>query len=126
MSESTAPRVTLRIPENLATYYAVLLFPGPAYDGFPPASAEQGAVLQAHAAHVFEVQKPGGPAVAGGPLLRLPGQAPDPEAPLGMLIYRVGSAEEAERLAQQDPGVRAGRFRYTLHSWLVPQGQLPH
>ena len=117
--------LTISIPENLSTYYAVLLYPGPAYDGFPPASAEQGAVLQAHAAHVFEVQRPGGPAVAGGPLLQLPGKERDAAAPLGMLIYRANSASEAERLAEQDPGVKAGRFRYTVHSWLVPQGQLP-
>ena len=71
---------------------------------------------------VLHVQRAGGPAVAGGPLAT---DGSDPALPVGLLIYRAGSPEEAERLAAGDPRVAAGRFRAVVLPWMVPLGRLP-
>ena len=35
----------------------------------------------------------------------------------GATIYRVATAEEAQRLASGDPAVKAGRFIVEVHPW---------
>jgi uncharacterized protein YciI len=40
----------------------------------------------------------------------------------GMLIFKVGSVEEARSLAEQDPAVQAGRLALELHPWFAAQG----
>ena len=35
----------------------------------------------------------------------------------GILIFDVGSAEEAEEVMSQDPAVKAGRLSYECHPW---------
>jgi uncharacterized protein YciI len=40
----------------------------------------------------------------------------------GATIYRVSSASEAERLASQDPAVKAGRLSIEVHPWWLAQG----
>ncbi len=42
----------------------------------------------------------------------------------GIVIYRVGSAEEAEERANGDPMVKLGRLAVDLHPWVVPKGAL--
>lgn len=42
----------------------------------------------------------------------------------GICLYRVGSLEEARRLAEHDPAVRAGRFEVEVMHWLTPKGAL--
>lgn len=43
----------------------------------------------------------------------------------GVVVYRVADAAEAQRRAEGDPMVRAGRLAVQLHPWQVPQGALP-
>jgi uncharacterized protein len=60
-----------------------------------------------------------GTVVTNGPLL---GQ-PD-ESLRGLTFYRVGSVEEARRIAEQDPSVRAGRLVIDVMSWLCQAGTM--
>jgi uncharacterized protein YciI len=43
----------------------------------------------------------------------------------GILVFRVGSLEEAKALTATDPAVQTGRFAMELHPWMVPEGVLP-
>jgi photosystem II stability/assembly factor-like uncharacterized protein/uncharacterized protein YciI len=43
----------------------------------------------------------------------------------GIVIYRVGSPEEARQRAGADPMVKAGRLAVELHQWQVPLGAIP-
>ena len=43
----------------------------------------------------------------------------------GILVFRVGSLEEAKALTATDPAVQAGRFAMEIHPWMVPEGVLP-
>jgi uncharacterized protein len=60
-----------------------------------------------------------GTVVTNGPLL---GQ-PD-ESLRGLTFYRVGSIEEARRIAEQDPSVKAGRLAVDVMQWLCPAGTM--
>lgn len=57
--------------------------------------------------------------VTNGPLR---GQ-PD-ESLRGLTFYRVGSVEEARRIASQDPSVIAGRLAVDVMQWLCPTGTM--
>ena len=60
-----------------------------------------------------------GQIVTNGPVI---GQ-PDP-ALRGLSFYRVGSVEEARRLAEQDPSVQAGRLVVDVMEWWCPVGTM--
>jgi uncharacterized protein YciI len=60
-----------------------------------------------------------GQIVTNGPVL----DQPD-ESLRGLTFYRVGSIEEARRIAEQDPSVRAGRLVVDVMSWLCPAGTM--
>ncbi len=57
--------------------------------------------------------------VTNGPLR---GQ-PD-ESLRGLTFYRVGSVDEARRIAEQDPSVKAGRLVIDVMQWLCPSGTM--
>jgi uncharacterized protein YciI len=42
----------------------------------------------------------------------------------GLGFYRVGSLEEARRLAETDPAVRAGRLAVEIMTWYCPPGTM--
>lgn len=115
--------MTISRPDNLETFYLVLLLPGPAYDGWPTASPEQLRVMQAHVGFVMASQSGSGPMIAGGPVA--PPSAEDAPRPVGVSILRADSLEDAEEFAGSDPGVVAGRFRVVVYPWMVPAGRLP-
>ncbi len=62
-----------------------------------------------------------GVVVTNGPVL---GQ-PD-ESLRGLTFYRVGSVDEARRIAEQDPAVQAGRLVVEVMQWLCPTGTMVH
>jgi uncharacterized protein YciI len=43
----------------------------------------------------------------------------------GVVVYRVGTFEEARQRATADPMVKVGRLAVELHPWQVPKGALP-
>lgn len=73
---------------------------------------ESTALHHAHLAHLAELGRRGVIA-ANGPLLDQ-----SDETLRGMSVYTVGP-QEARRLAEQDPAVRAGRFRVDVARWAV-------
>ena len=42
----------------------------------------------------------------------------------GLTFYRVGSVDEARRLAEQDPSVQAGRLAVEVMQWWCPPGTM--
>ena len=85
----------------------------------PPELDEEAstALHHAHLAYIAELIRRGIVA-ANGPLV----EKTDPTF-RGMSVYTVGMAE-ARRLAEQDPAVRAGRFRVDVARWAVAQGRI--
>jgi uncharacterized protein YciI len=75
-------------------------------------------IQQAHLAHLRDLAKAGKLLVAG-PL----DDQPDPRL-RGIEIFRVGSLEEAKRLAAEDPAVKAGRLEPVVMTWYTEKGAL--
>jgi uncharacterized protein YciI len=75
-------------------------------------------IQQAHLAHLRHMAKAGKLLVAG-PL----DDQPDPRL-RGIEIFRVGSIEEAKRLAGEDPAVKAGRLEVVVMTWYTEKGAL--
>jgi uncharacterized protein len=78
---------------------------------------ESTALHHAHLAYLAELTERGIIA-ANGPLLEQ-----SDETMRGMSVYTV-DASEARRLAEQDPAVRAGRFRVDVARWAVAAGRV--
>ena len=51
------------------------------------------------------------------------GEQPD-DSLRGICIYRVGSIEEARRLAEMDPAVQAGQLTIEVMTWYTAKGAL--
>jgi uncharacterized protein YciI len=112
----SAPR-TAEPPTDFDTYEFVLL--RRAADA-PEIDDETATRLQAqHLGHLQEMRE-AGHLKAAGPLRE---QAD--ESLRGIAIYRVGSLDEARRLAESDPAVQAGRFVIDAMTWLTPKGEIP-
>jgi len=71
-----------------------------------------------HLAHLTRMGEEGH-LVAAGPF-----GDQDDERYRGLALYRVGSVEEARRLAEADPAVRAGRLEVEVMSWYTLAGAL--
>lgn len=85
----------------------------------PPDLPEEAstALHHAHLAHLADLGRRGIIA-ANGPLLDQ-----SDETMRGMSVYTV-EADEARRLAEQDPAVQAGRFRVDVARWAVAAGRI--
>lgn len=85
----------------------------------PPIDDELADRLQAqHLGHLAAMREAGCLKVAG-PLV----EQPD-ESMRGLCLYKVGSLEEARRLAESDPAVRAGRLAVEVMAWYTAKGAL--
>ena len=98
------------VPEEFEVRTVVYLRRGADPPDLP--EEESTALHHAHLAHLAELGRRGVIA-ANGPLLDQ-----SDETLRGMSVYTVGP-EEARRLAEQDPAVRAGRFRVDVARWAV-------
>jgi uncharacterized protein len=84
----------------------------------PDLDATQAAALQdAHMSHLADLHK-AGVLVAAGPLLG------DADPSLRGLSLLTVEPEEARRLKQQDPAVRAGLYEIHVFRWIVPSGAI--
>ena len=85
----------------------------------PPVLSEEAstALHHQHLAYLADLGRRGIIA-ANGPLLDQ-----SDETMRGMSVYTV-DASEARRLAEQDPAVRAGRFRVDVARWAVAAGRI--
>jgi uncharacterized protein len=101
---------------EMESFQLVLLRRGPAWTPEVTPAAE--ALQKQHIAHL-EAMHAAGKMLVAGPL----GDQPDPTL-RGVCLYRVGSADEARALAEQDPAVKAGRLVVEAMSWWVGKGYL--
>jgi uncharacterized protein YciI len=100
-------------PSGMTQYYMVFLRRGPAWTA--AATPEATKVSQGHMANIERLTKEGIMVVAGP----FEGQTGE-RALAGIFILRVGSMEEARRVTETDPAVKAGRFVYEIAPWWGP------
>src|SRR5215468_1408342 len=101
-------------PANMERYSLVLLR-RPAGGG--PKLADPEALQRQHIGHLQAMAR-AGKLVVAGPF----DDQPDPRL-RGMCLYRT-SLEEARRLANEDPAVKAGRLEVEAFSWWVEKGAM--
>lgn len=106
--------VNADLPE-LDTFAVVLLRRGARADVFSDAELDE--LQNGHIAHMNKLRDEG-TLVTNGPFLDQ-----RDETLRGFCIYSC-SLEEARRLAEQDPSVRAGRLTVESFTWLVPAGTM--
>jgi uncharacterized protein YciI len=97
---------------RLDTYYFGFLRRGPTWSPEPVPGLQE-----AHMGHIRDMAA-SGKLVIAGPF------AVDGEL-RGVFVFKVASIDEARKLAEADPAVRAGRLAVDLHPWMVPSGALP-
>jgi uncharacterized protein YciI len=107
---------TAEPPAEFDTYQLVILrrpSDPPAYD------EETRALLQRQHLGHFATMKDAGHMGVAGPL----SDQPD-DSLRGVCVYQVGSVEEARRLAESDPAVRAGVFEVGVMTWRTATGAM--
>ena len=102
-------------PTEMAEYFVVILKRGPKWTAEMTPEIEK--VLEGHFANIKKLTAEGKLTVAG-PFFGQEGEG----ALAGLFIFKVDSIEEAIRLAEQDPGVQAGRFTFEVITWYGPKG----
>jgi uncharacterized protein YciI len=112
MTEERNPKETgMRdVPKNLKPYFLGLLKRGPRWN--ETAGPEAAELLPKHLAYLRE-QSDAGRYLVAGPVL---GQS----ELAGVLLISAETIEAAVALAQNDPGVRAGRLAVEVHPVLLP------
>ncbi len=104
-------------PTEFDIYELVLLRRGHPDPGLDEQTIER--LQSQHLGHL-EAMRVAGHLLAAGPFR----DQPD-ESWRGLCIYRVGSLEEARRLAEADPSVKAGQLALEVMWWYTPKGALP-
>jgi uncharacterized protein YciI len=105
------------VPKNLKPYFLGLLRRGPRWNEIDGAEAAE--LLPRHLAYLRE-QSEAGRYVAAGPVLPAGRTHPDASEFAGVLLIAAETLEAALDLAQNDPGVRAGRLAVEVHPVLLP------
>jgi hypothetical protein len=101
-------------PDEFDNYQIVLLIRGDSPPELDEASSDE---LQLQHLGYFSKMRQSGFMIVAGPIVGDSHVA-------GMSIYSAGSVEEARELAEDDPAVRAGRYRIEVMPWLTPKGAL--
>lgn len=112
---TTLPLAAVEMPPNMTTYYFGILTKGPKWSA--EETPERQKVGEGHMAHIQAMAK-AGKLVLAGPFM-------DDGDWRGVLIYRTKTIEEAQRLADNDPAVAAGRLVVKMHPWMIQRGILP-
>lgn len=103
------------VPQDMTVYYLRLLKRGPIWTAEETPEVER--LQVAHLAYGQKLRE-AGKLILNGPLL-------DNGDLRGLGIFRVGSLEEAQTLADADPAVQAGRLISEIHPWMIHKGILP-
>lgn len=103
-------------PMELDTYQLVLLMRPAERTELPPERVQE--IQAAHMGHLTRMAEEGHLVVAG------PFGDQYDERFRGLALYRVGSVEEARRLAEADPAVQAGRLEVEVMTWYTEKGAL--
>lgn len=115
-AEASAEEDRAQPPMELETYELVLLKRPANPKEYPPERAQE--IQAAHLGHLTRMAREGHLVVAG------PFGDQEDETLRGLALYRVGSVEEARRLAEQDPAVQAGRLEVEVMTWYTQKGAL--
>ena len=83
-----------------------------------PGAADNPTVLRAHMYHQRDLEQ-AGVMFGAGPVSNVKG-----EFEYGMIIVRADSREAAQKIADSDPMHMANLRTYTLHEWLLNEGQM--
>lgn len=103
-------------PMEFETYQLVLLKRPAEREDLPEARVQE--IQAAHLGHLTRMAREGHMVVAG------PFRDQEDERLRGLCLYRVGSVDEARRLAEQDPAVQAGRLEVEVMTWYTQKGAL--
>jgi uncharacterized protein len=110
------PPPTAEPPAEFDIYELVLLLRGRPDQHLPEETSDL--LQRQHLGHL-ESMRAAGHLVAAGPLR----DQPDVKW-RGLCLYRVGSLEDARRLAEADPAVHAGQLAVEVMHWYTPKGAL--
>jgi uncharacterized protein YciI len=114
---SRAPRPTAAAPKfHMRLYYFVLLKRGPQWT--PEKTPETRRIFEGHMANIRAMGRAGKLLIAG-PFEDEPN---DKDAPAGIFIFDVPSADEVRRLLANDPAITSGRLTAELLQWYGPAG----
>lgn len=108
---SATQKNSIEKQHEMKTYYLVLLKKG---NNRTHDESTAAAIQEQHIAHLMEMMNLGKINIVG-PLL-------DDSEILGICIYNVDTAQEAEQLANNDPAVKAGRLIVEVHPWYSNKG----
>ncbi len=112
---ATAHKKNPDMKVEMTQYQLVFLVRGPKAESISGKELE--ALQEKHLGHIFKMLDAKKAAVAG-PFME------DTDL-RGILVFQVGSVEEAKKLAEQDPAVIAGRLKVEIHPWWVAKGVWP-
>jgi uncharacterized protein len=116
-SPSPAPSGAAHEPEIQLEPYQLVILQRPANPkDYPQDQLDE--IQRQHIAHLVAMAK-AGKLVVAGPF----DDQPDPKW-RGLALYRVGSIDEARRLAEEDPAVKAGRLEVVVMTWYTEKGAL--
>ena len=98
--------------DKMQTYYLVLLRRGAKAAEVPKEKLQ--AIQEGHLANITKLSREG--------KLVLAGPFADDGDLRGIFLLNVTSAEEAQKLCDTDPAIRAGRLVAEIHPWYGPKG----
>lgn len=116
---------TQPIPKNKAQaapkvdfekHYLVILRRGPSWT--PEVTPDVERIQREHLAHLGRMAETGKMVIAG-PF----GEQQDPTF-RGMCLYKTETLEEARKLAEEDPAVKAGRLKVEIMAWYTEKGYM--
>lgn len=113
---AAAERAAAGPPAELESYQLVLLKRPARPTDHPEEKLAE--IQRAHLAHLTRLGEEGKIVIAG------PFSDQEDESLRGLALYRVGSLEEARRLAEADPAVQAGRLEVEAVTWWVEKGYM--
>lgn len=97
-------------------HYLVILRRGPSWTPEVTPAVER--IQSEHMAHLNRMAESGKMVIAG-PF----GEQQDPTF-RGMCLYKTETMEEARKLAEEDPAVKAGRLKVEIMAWYTEKGYL--
>jgi uncharacterized protein len=113
LASPTTARADESMP-NMEKYYVVLLKRAPNAPRLEGPALEE--LQKKHLGHLRGMYEAGKMAIAG------PFDEQRDETMRGMCLYRVATIDEARKLAEQDPMVKAGRLQVEVLAWWVEKG----
>jgi uncharacterized protein YciI len=101
-----------KTPENMQVHPLCLVYRGSAWD-----EKQRDSMVEAHVRYIGGLKEQGKLGAAG--------RIDAPDDLLGLVIFKPTSMEEAQRLLEEDPAVKAGVLRIEYHHWWSSDHVLP-